>query len=152
MIPRPHPSPNIESLQSSYTMKARMRRALSILFVLFFGLGPLAVLIDGADDASLPACCRRNGTHHCMMTDAMLARMVQAALSAPAFTAPSHCPQFPARGNAVPSPTLAVAHAPQVDNAGIPALLAIGPSGSHARGIHLRTPALRGPPALTLAS
>ena len=128
-----------------------MRRALSILFVLIFGLGPLAVLIDG-DDASLPACCRRNGAHHCVMTDAMLARMVQAALSAPAFTAPSHCPQFPARGNAVPSTTLAVARAPQMENAGIPALLPIAPSGSQAGSIHLRTPALRGPPALTLVS
>jgi hypothetical protein len=87
-----------------------------------------------------------------VMADAMLARMVQAALSTPAFTAPSHCPQFPARGNAAPSPTLALAHAPELDAVGIPALLPIAPSASSAPSIHLRTPALRGPPALTSAS
>jgi hypothetical protein len=131
--------------------EGEMRRAFSILFVLLFGLGPLAAAFDG-DDASLPACCRRDGKHHCVMADAMLARMIQAALSTPAFTAPSHCPQFPAPGNAAPSPTLALAHAPELDTAGIPALLIVTPSGVHARSIHLRTPALRGPPALTLAS
>ncbi|MGA8090231.1 MAG: hypothetical protein WCA10_23365 [Terracidiphilus sp.] len=129
-----------------------MRRAFSILFVLFFGLGPLVVLIDGGDNTSLPACCRRNGAHHCAMTDAMLAHMIQAALSTPAFTAPSHCPQYPARGNAAPSTTLAIARAPETAIVGIPALLSVAPSAAHARSIHLRTPALRGPPALTLAS
>src|SRR5579864_3738776 len=108
-----------------------MRRALSILFVLFFGLAPLAATFDG-DDASLPACCRRNGTHHCVMSDAMLARLVQAAFSTPAFTSPSHCPQYPTLGNAVPS-NLAVAHVPQVETAGIPALLPVAPSDSPAR-------------------
>ena len=128
-----------------------MRRALSILFVLLFGLGPLAATFDG-DDASLPACCRRNGTHHCEMSDAMLARIIQAALSTPAFTAPSRCPQFPAHESAAPSPALAVARAPQVANVDIPALLTIAPFGSQVRSIHFRTPALRGPPARALAS
>ncbi len=129
-----------------------MRRAFAILFVFLFGLGPLAVLIDGGDDASLPACCRRNGTHHCVMADAALARMVQAALRTPRFTAPSHCPQYPTPGNAAPSTALALAHAPQAVTAGISERLTGSPSGSHASSIHLRTPALRGPPALTLAS
>ena|SRR5579863_849199 len=127
-----------------------MRRALSILFVVLFGLAPLAAAFDG-DDASLPACCRRNGTHHCVMSDAMLARMIQAALSTPAFTSPSHCPQYDLRGNAAPS-HLAIAHAPHAVNPGVPQLLPVARSSSHARGIHLRTPALRGPPALTFAA
>jgi len=129
-----------------------VRRAFSILFVLLFGLGPLAVLIDGEDDASLPACCRRNGTHHCVMSDAMLARMVQAALGNHAFTSPSHCPQFPAQGNAAPSPILALAHVPDVETTGIPAFMPLIQTSSDARSIHLRTPALRGPPALTVAN
>jgi len=128
-----------------------MRHILSILFVILFGLGPLAAAFDG-DDASLPACCRRHGEHHCAMVDAALARMVQEALSKPRFTAPSRCPQYPTRGNAAPSTALALAHAPQTANAGIPEFLPVTPSGSRATSIHLRTPALRGPPALTLAS
>jgi hypothetical protein len=128
----------------------RMRRALSSLFILLIALAPLAAAFVG-DDASLPACCRRNGTHHCVMSDAMLARMIQAAVSTPAFTAPSHCPQYDLRGNAAPS-HLALAHAPQAVNPGIPQLLLVVPSSSHARSIHLRTPALRGPPALTSLS
>jgi hypothetical protein len=128
-----------------------MRRSLSILFVILFGLGPLSATIVG-DDASLPACCRRNGTHHCLMSDAMLARIVQAALSTPAFTSPIHCPQYPTRGYATPSTALALAHAPEVEIAGIPVFLQVPPSAFHANSIHLRTPALRGPPALTFAS
>src|SRR5580704_12128026 len=128
-----------------------MRRAFSILLVLLFGLGPLAATVDG-DDASLPACCRRHGVHHCAMVDAALARMVQAALSTPRFTAPSRCPQYPTLGNAAPSTALALAHAPEAMTARISEFLSGSPSGSHASSIHLRTPALRGPPALTPAS
>jgi hypothetical protein len=131
--------------------EGEMRRAFSILFVCLFALGPLAVLIDG-DDASLPACCRRNGTHHCVMTDAMLARMVQAALSSPAFTSPGHCPQYSTHGNAAPSHALALARASKPVAGETREPLPRAPSDSHARNIHLRAPALRGPPALTLAS
>jgi hypothetical protein len=127
-----------------------MRRALSILFVFLFALGPLAAAFH-EDESSLPACCRRNGTHHCLMSDAMLARMIQAAISTPAFTAPSHCPRYDLRGNAAPS-HLALAHAPLAVNPCIPQLLPVAPSSSHARSIHLRTPALRGPPAFALPS
>jgi hypothetical protein len=126
-----------------------MRRAFSILFVLLFGLGPLAVAIDG-DDASLPACCRRHGAHHCVMPDAVLARMSQAMLRTPAFSAPSHCPQYPAHGSAAPSPTLALVNTSASVAAGIPQILPLSPTGAKSRSIHLRTPALRGPPALAL--
>jgi hypothetical protein len=44
-----------------------MRRVFSIFLILFFGLGPLSALVEGSDDASLPACCRRLGAHHCAM-------------------------------------------------------------------------------------
>jgi hypothetical protein len=128
-----------------------MRRALSILFAFLFALGPLAATFD-EDESSLPACCRRNGTHHCLMSDAMLARIVQAALSTPAFTSPGRCPQYPLRGCATPSPTFALAQAPQIQEAAFPALFPIAASGTWARNIHLRTPALRGPPSLALPS
>jgi hypothetical protein len=42
-----------------------VRRLLSILLLLVFGL-PLASPLLAQSDASLPACCRRAGKHHCM--------------------------------------------------------------------------------------
>ncbi len=43
-------------------------------------------------EASLPACCRRHGKHHCNMTAAMMATL--AASSGPALTT-SPCPLYP---------------------------------------------------------
>jgi hypothetical protein len=62
-----------------------MRRILSILLAIGLGLGPAlaavpanalaAGLLSGrsgwtgkVDESSLPACCRRNGKHHCVIT------------------------------------------------------------------------------------
>jgi len=87
-----------------------MRRALSIVFVLFFGLGPLSALSGASDDdANLPACCRRNGAHHCAMA-AMMARMM--ASSGPSFSAPATCPLYPHGTAAAIAPAFAPAVAP----------------------------------------
>src|ERR1700756_2099163 len=86
-----------------------MRRALSILLVLFLGLGPLAATLRGSDDARLPICCRRNGSHHCAMSDESLARIIQAAFGAtPVLGAPAHCPQYPGSAPATISPVHAL--------------------------------------------
>jgi hypothetical protein len=76
-----------------------MRRGFSILLILLFGLGPLQSLIDGSQDANLPACCRRNGAHHCAMSAPGAMRMA-AAQSAetgntPTVSAPLTCPYYP---------------------------------------------------------
>ena len=46
-----------------------VRRILSILLLVFFGLPVVAPLLAMTTDAEagLPACCRRNGAHHCSM-------------------------------------------------------------------------------------
>lgn len=126
-----------------------MRRGLSILLVLLFGLGPLAATLQADDDMCLPPCCRRHGTHHCAMSDAMMARMAQTRPdSAPAFTAPSHCPMYPGNMHAAVTP----AHALAPSAADMPFLLAQAHSPAAslaaARMSQLRTRAGRGPPPM----
>jgi len=126
-----------------------MRRAFSILFVLLFSLGPLAVAIDG-DDASLPACCRRHGAHHCAMSSAAPPQSNQAGSQIPSLTAPLHCPMFPT-GNASPSP---IAFLVRSSFSSIPCAQRadrMSVSGIFPDRIHLGTPSLRGPPASPLA-
>jgi len=64
-----------------------MRRLLSLVLLAAFGLPAVApALALGQDtEASLPACCRRHGVHHCTMQ--------RPASSAPAFS--ERCPSFP---------------------------------------------------------
>lgn len=127
-----------------------MRRALSILLVLFFSLGPLAATLGASEDASLPACCRRQGAHHCAMTMGMAAAMADAASGKTVFKAPSACPAFP--GYAA---TTSVPHALLASCVGLPALLAHPHSPASGRAAarlsQIRTRVGRGPPATTLA-
>ena len=44
-----------------------MRRAITHSLLLIFSWMLFAPFIAGNADANLPACCRRNGKHHCMM-------------------------------------------------------------------------------------
>jgi hypothetical protein len=66
-----------------------MRRLLSLVLLAAFGLPAVApVLALGQEtESSLPACCRRNGAHHCMGS------MQRPPSSAPAFS--ERCPSFP---------------------------------------------------------
>jgi hypothetical protein len=72
-----------------------VRRVLSFVLLLLFSLpliSPLLALTAGSD-ANLPACCRRNGAHHCT-------RVTHPAdPSAPGISLsaiPQHCPAYPA--------------------------------------------------------
>ncbi len=131
-----------------------MRRALSILLILFFGLGPLAVTLSADDESRLPICCRRHGDHHCAMSERAAALLLQSAsgkTGEAAFTVPASCPYFPGYTVAPTNTTLALAVAP----AGLPGLLAQPHSPAAtpaaARLSQLRTRAGRGPPASALA-
>jgi hypothetical protein len=86
----------------------QMRRGFSILLVLVFGLMPLSALIEGSDDANLPVCCRRHGSHHCASG---MRTQIQPG-SARYFAAPSTCPFYPgATAVVTPSPALTAAAA-----------------------------------------
>jgi hypothetical protein len=75
--------------------RKHMRRGFSIFLILFFGLGPVSATLEGSDDTSLPACCRRHGEHHCDITAKMSAMIQAASGSTPMLAAPPTCPLFP---------------------------------------------------------
>ncbi len=124
-----------------------MRRGFSILLILFFGFGPLSVLID-SEDANLPACCRRHGAHHCAMTamprDAASGKRAMAS-------APLTCPNYPglAAWFTAPAPALTVAAAglPVLREQARIALADYAAPQTVLVGIH----AGRGPPAAALS-
>jgi hypothetical protein len=72
-----------------------VRRLIGITLLLLFSLpliSPVLALAAGSD-ANLPACCRRNGAHHCTM------KLYQADASGhgPTLSAiPQTCPAYPA--------------------------------------------------------
>ena len=73
-----------------------LRRLVSITLLALLGL-PFALpllALSARSEANLPACCRRNGKHHCMMSMAERAR--QASRVPHAGTPPEKCPCCPA--------------------------------------------------------
>jgi hypothetical protein len=128
-----------------------MRRPLSILLILFFGLGPLAATLSASDESRLPSCCRRHGTHHCAMSARMAAEMADSTSGKPILTAPATCPYFPGYTVAPTTTILALAPAPVA----LPVLLANPHSAACARAAarlsQIRTRAGRAPPASSLA-
>jgi len=65
-----------------------MRRALATLLFVLIGLPPVLPLLLSEPSPQLPACCRKEGKHHCSM--AMASR---APVEGPALQ--SRCPLFP---------------------------------------------------------
>ncbi|HLY43332.1 MAG TPA: hypothetical protein VKR52_19125 [Terracidiphilus sp.] len=127
-----------------------MRRALSILFVLLFGLGPLAATLNAADDAQLPACCRRHGAHHCDMSGESVARLVRAGSGNPAFSTPLRCPMYPGLTHALVPPmhALAASHATTLRLTA--AAFSSAAPGAVVLASPLRTGPSRAPPSLLI--
>jgi hypothetical protein len=72
-----------------------MRRVLASLLVALFSFSLIAPAVFASDaDSKLPACCRRNGKHHCMMAETE-------SPTGPAVHA-ARCALFPSSG-AVPA-------------------------------------------------
>jgi hypothetical protein len=117
-----------------------MRRPFSILIVALFTLAPLSALLPGGSDAQLPACCRRNGKHHC----AMMAAMAAPPSGTTWFAAPDRCPLYGA-GHLFPAPIFALPHSPATPSL-IASLLSPAPS-SPAILYRFSTPSSRGPPS-----
>jgi hypothetical protein len=72
-----------------------VRRVLSIVLLLLFSaplISPLLAL-TASSEMNLPACCRRNGAHHCMMK-AQPTESSSAGINLSAI--PQRCPAYPA--------------------------------------------------------
>jgi hypothetical protein len=77
-----------------------MRRALAIFLLVGFSFPLIAPLFtSGPSEASLPACCRRNGKHHCMMSAAMMGQIESGGP-----TISEKCPYSPFAGVALMLP------------------------------------------------
>jgi hypothetical protein len=117
-----------------------MRRTIALALTLLFGLTLIAPIFATNADSNLPPCCRRNGRHHC--------RMSELAASRRGFTSVSErCPCCPSSDCVVQIPTCEPASAEPV-HAGIafrPALAPRAMAGSR-RSFH-RSHLKRGPPA-----
>jgi len=75
-----------------------MRRFPAILLLVLFLLPTAAPLLalSRDPDASLPACCRRNGIHHCSMSPEQMQSMMQMLQSGTrASIVPMKCPCYP---------------------------------------------------------
>ena len=79
-----------------------MRRIVGICLVLLYWLGPMMALVPASAESSLPACCRRGGSHHCMMNMAERASLEDGHTH---FAAPTlKCPYCPAQVRTAHSP------------------------------------------------
>jgi hypothetical protein len=130
--------------------QANLRKLLSILLLAVFGLPVAAPLFAGTAEGEtrLPACCRKNGKHHCMMNTEQRSQLAQ---NDPQFSAPAEkCPYYP-QAAAVSHTEL---YTPPIAEA-IFASLVSHPSGvaqteSKRRISRDRSRLKRGPPTLSL--
>ncbi len=124
-----------------------MRRLISILLLAVFGLPVVSPLFAAtqAADAGLPACCRRNGKHQCMMKMEERTKLTQQGvwIGPPA----DKCPYYPGALPAVHFDLLAPEASATVYAPIISAPAGIAQTESKRRNSHDRSRQKRGPPA-----
>lgn len=124
-----------------------VRRGISILLALIFGMGPLSAALPGAEDVNLPACCRRNGAHHCAMAAQMAAMMAAEWAGKTTIGAPDTCPYYPGPSLALLMPA---AHAVAAEAEAPPLFetttMAVQPAQPASLSIPVHPHSGRGPP------
>jgi len=65
-----------------------LRRISAILLLALFSFSLIGFAFQSDPDANLPACCRRNGSHHCSLA-------AHRRSSGVGFSANGQCPMFP---------------------------------------------------------
>jgi hypothetical protein len=121
-----------------------MRRTVSILLVSLFSFALIGPAVSASDaDSQLPACCRRDGKHHCAMTENQPAPSVGPLLHA------ARCPSFPAAKAVPASRTLGLVRISQAIFAGLVSHPASRPQTEALYRIsYSRAGQKRGPPTL----
>jgi len=79
-------------LDIDYNGSVRRLLALSLLLLFSFPLAAPLFALSASSEANLPACCRRNGAHHCQMK---MQETGTAAQQTTAFSTPMKCPSYP---------------------------------------------------------
>lgn len=129
--------------RSVYTDTVRRFPALVLLLVAF-SLSLISPLLLAATPKELPACCRRDGKHHCAK------QMAQPAPDGIQIAALSTCPLFPA-GKTTPAPTQTSTAPPALisSNVALPVQPAPAPQPPQPTNQTARNPhQQRGPPSL----
>lgn len=78
-----------------------MRRTIAISLLMLFSWGLIAPVLAPDSEANLPACCRRNGKHHCAMRIMAVLDNSQRGFT----TITDKCPCYPASASVVHSST-----------------------------------------------
>jgi hypothetical protein len=127
-----------------------MRRLLSFALLLVFGLPVVAPALGPTADAQtgLPACCRRDGMHHCTKTPEQLAAMLHGDQFA---AVQSKCPCCPSAPITLHQQTMAL-NTPEIHLAGFVSLSAkCGQAEASARVALAGARHKRGPPTVRLS-
>jgi hypothetical protein len=127
-----------------------MRRvpAILLVFVFSFSLIASALFVDAA--SNLPACCRRDGKHHCGVTDRDMADTAQTPASGLAADARhAKCPLFPNGGAVLPQSGAALLTASQPAGVSIASQMVTAAQGDAGYRISFNcSHQKRGPPSL----
>jgi hypothetical protein len=123
-----------------------MRRSVAILLALVFSWILILPAFAGSAESNLPACCRKDGKHHCMM------HPESSSASAAAFVAVGKkCPYFPNSTAAAHVETFTPA-LNQAVFAGTVWRPTVSPQTEAGyRASHLRSKQKRGPPSFLLS-
>jgi hypothetical protein len=124
-----------------------MRRVPAILLVFLLGFPLIGPALFADAESNLPACCRRDGKHHCGMTDRDVADAPSSGVAVDALRA--KCPFFPNGGAVVPHSETALPAGSQTAGISIVVRVATAPQGDAGYRISFdRSHHKRGPPSL----
>jgi hypothetical protein len=126
-----------------------VRRLLSLLLLAVFSLPLLlpALALAQGPESNLPACCRRNGAHHCSMSE----QEMTALLNGTRASAPRpHCPNYPVAITALRHVDLATPKAAPALASVVGQSALLFPSDTRTRLTLDNTHLTRGPPASAL--
>jgi len=127
-----------------------VKRLLAILLLLALGLpgvAPLFALSMGDAQSKLPACCRRNGAHHCNTPVAF-----HSGSKTTVSSRPMHCPQYPSVAPSSQESSYALTSVSSFAASFAATSMAVSWANSAPRASFKMGRVARGPPDLSLQS